>query len=127
MSNSYKIMGSPGAPSFKPTKPQRNKVMLLIAAGFSESAIAAVVGISHMTLRKHFPDELEHGRARKVAENLERLEEAADGGNVSAQKYLDQKLNGHVQGLAASGKKEQRAQRAQTGHVDTEWGEVVHH
>lgn len=25
------------------------------------------------------------------------------------------------------GKKEQRAQRAHTGHVDTEWGEVVRH
>jgi len=120
-------MQSRGRPTFKPTKPQRDKVKLLI--GFmSEVAIASVLSIDHKTLRKHFAFELENGRAITVAENLARLKKAAKAGNVTAMKYLDSKLD-----LAPEkqprpepiGKKEQLASDAISGHKDTEWGDVL--
>lgn len=77
-----------GQPAFVPTAQQRKDVMLYKAGGIPEPAIAAVLGICQNTLRKHFAAELECGRGVKRAQNLKRLEKAADAQNVTAMKAL---------------------------------------
>lgn len=63
--------------------------MLYKAGGISEPSIARILGIAQNTLRKHFEFELNCGRGVKRAQNLKRLEEAADGKNVAAMKALN--------------------------------------
>ncbi len=81
-----------GPAPFAPSQSQRNQVALLIAAGMSEPGIAAAVGICQNSLRKHFADELMTGHAVKMAENLQRIERAAERGSVSAMRYLDERF-----------------------------------
>lgn len=84
--------GSRG-PSPKPiTQDQRNKVRLWAAGGIAEEQIAYLLRISRNTLRKRYPRELAQGNAIERARNLERLQEAAEKGNVAAIKHLDTKL-----------------------------------
>ena len=84
--------GSRG-PSPKPiTQEQRQKVRLWAAGGIAEEQIAYLLKISRNTLRKRYPRELDQGNAIERARNLERLQIAADKGNVSAIKHLDTKL-----------------------------------
>jgi hypothetical protein len=52
------------------------------------TGIAAIFQLSVNCLRKHFAHELLHGRAQKRAENLRRLEAAAQGGAVTAMRVL---------------------------------------
>jgi predicted transcriptional regulator len=114
---------------FVPSKSQRSRVVLLVAAGFSEPSIADVLGICQNTLRKHFPEELRSGRYRKLAENLDRLDRAAAKGNVTAQKYLDARLGAAVAAppqQEALGKKEIRQLEAQSAPHDSEWSELLH-
>jgi hypothetical protein len=120
-----------GRKLFSPTKAQRNKVMLLVAAGFGEPSIADVIGICQNTLRKHFPEELRSGRDRKLAENLVRLDKAAQEGNVTAQKYLDGKLGAQIPSKQepkpeAIGKKEALVREAHEAHTQSEWGDILH-
>lgn len=110
---------------FVPTKAQRSKVMLLMARGLSEQTIADVIGVSHMTLRKHFHTEITGGRERKIAENMERLDRAAAKGNVSAMKYLDSQFALRESKAEPVGKKEQANREAQTAHEDTSWGNIL--
>jgi hypothetical protein len=63
--------------------------MLLMAGGIGEAGIAAIFRLSVNCLRKHFADELLHGRARKRGENLRRLERAAEEGAVTAMRVLE--------------------------------------
>jgi len=83
----------PGSKPMKPTKTQRNDVMLYMACGLSEEGIAAVIGITRPTLRQHFAWELANGRAVKKAENYKRLQKAAEEGNVTAMKFLALQLD----------------------------------
>jgi hypothetical protein len=78
-----------GRRAFVPTRSQRDTVTLLIAAGFSEPAIASVIGCCQNTLRRYFATELETGRAARRAENLLRLEQSAAVGHVGAMKTLE--------------------------------------
>ena len=77
-----------GPAPFRPTKQQRRDAMLLMAGGIGEEGIAAIFRLSVNCLRKHFADELLHGRARKRGENLRRLERAAEEGAVTAMRVL---------------------------------------
>lgn len=52
-----------GRPIFVPNRAQRNLVEELVAADQPETVIASELAISVPTLKKHFPVELEHGRA----------------------------------------------------------------
>src|SRR5262245_29254021 len=54
-----------GPAPFQPTAAQRRDAMLLMAGGIGEAGIAAIFQLSVNCLRKHFADELLHGRARK--------------------------------------------------------------
>ena len=124
-----------GRPAYKPTAAARTKVMTCVAGGMSEADIARVLGISPPTRRKHFEDELATGRARRVAENLARLEKAAKSGNVAAMKHLDQRMRLAAAAAAArgdgdppparAGKKEQQrahAERLASGNSEA-WGD----
>jgi hypothetical protein len=83
---------TPGRKPYQPTKAQRKTVELWRGCGLSEQAMADSLGITRVTLRKHFKVELATGAGRARAENLARLKKAAEGGSVAAIKYLDAKL-----------------------------------
>jgi hypothetical protein len=70
------------------TPAQRHDVMLAAAGGMALESIASALDVSRRTLSRAFAHELAVGRAKKMLENLKRLERAADQGNVSAQKFL---------------------------------------
>jgi predicted transcriptional regulator len=67
-------------PSLKPTAEQWPAI--LASAGKTETQIAAVIGISRMTLRKHFAEELVDAHAHEVRVNLKRLQKAAGSGSI---------------------------------------------
>ena len=102
----------------------------------THDAIARVLGIDGNTLRKHFSAELEFGAQRKRAEVIGMLFKSAKGGNVTAQKKLEDMTKvvvaeaGIVEELPAEaartpklGKKEEAAQAASTAGRGTEWGD----
>ncbi len=66
--------------AFKPTEKQRKQVEQMAAAQVSQKHMARILGISHMTLRKHFTDELDNGRAIVVAEAVGKLREGVLAG-----------------------------------------------
>lgn len=80
---------SRGRPIFVPTRDQRNRVEELVAADQPELIIAAEIGISIPTLKKHFPDELEHGKAyvRKRAMS-ELFKQGLKNGSIPALKAI---------------------------------------
>lgn len=75
-----------GMPPHKPTSTCRQKVEILVAGGQRAWQIAAALGISEPTLRLHYEDQLQHGRARRNGELIIELFKQAKGGNVSALK-----------------------------------------
>jgi hypothetical protein len=131
-------MGKRGPTPWQPTEDQRDKVSILAAARFSIETIAKIIGISHMTLRKAFVEEINEGREVQMAKNRLRLVKAAETGSVPAIKYLDECLrrdaaqadiDEDTHGVVKStdrrvGKKEEKAdaaRRAMEGE-DSEWG-----
>jgi len=81
---------SPGRPAFRPTIEQRRTVEEMKFCGESDNTIARALGIDPDTLRKHFPDELADGHAQRRKEVIGMLFSSARGGNVSAQKKLEE-------------------------------------
>lgn len=77
-----------GRPRFKPTKPQRDRVKLLKAAGWSNERIASHLEISRNTLEAAFVMEIQFGADAKQAQILANLEAASKKGNASASKQL---------------------------------------
>lgn len=118
-----------GRPEFKATNAMRQKVMLFKAAGMADDDIGRAIGCSDVTLRKHFAEELRTGRVKKLGENLLRLERAAKKGNVTAAKYLDQKMRLPTddefarQGEQPKGKKEERAEQARAAGQGSDWAD----
>ncbi len=78
-----------GRPQWQPTDEQRREAEIYVAAGMSEDDIARAFGISFPTVRLHLAEELATGRAKRRAAVLRLLWKSAEGGNVSAQKYLE--------------------------------------
>lgn len=110
-----------GRKPFAPTKAHRRKVEELASVGMPHLAICKVMGISDPTLQKYFADELAGGAARKRAEVVAMLYKSARGGNVSAQKKLEEMSRVTVASEAVNapevpaeklGKKEMRKQAA---------------
>ena len=71
-----------------PSSADRQGVMLAVAAGMSLELIADALEVSRRTLCLTFARELAIGRAKKMLENIGRLDAAAAAGNVSAMKYF---------------------------------------
>jgi hypothetical protein len=62
-----------GRPEFVPTDEQRRLVEAMASVGIPQPQIGSVIGICHVTLRKHFRDELDNAEIKanaKVAGNL---------------------------------------------------------
>jgi hypothetical protein len=62
-----------GRPPYEPTKTHRDSVQTMTAYGIPQEEIAAVLGISHVTLRKYYAREIATGATlanSKVAEAL---------------------------------------------------------
>ena len=101
-----------GPAVFRPTAAQRRDAMLLMAGGIGEAGIAAIFQLSVNCLRKHFAHELLHGRAQKRAENLRRLEAAAQGGAVTAMRVLHlvyDKADAHLHARTTAVRRERSA------------------
>ena len=79
-----------GRPRHQPTKAQRAEVELLMASGCTLEQIAARLHISEPTFRLAYASEIENGRARGRAQIVAMLVKSARGGNVSAQKKLEE-------------------------------------
>lgn len=77
-----------GRPPHVPTARSREQVALLVTAGVAADVIAAVVGVSVSTLRKHYADELLTGRATMAARVTGALLREAMRGNVRAQTFF---------------------------------------
>jgi hypothetical protein len=81
-----------GRPAYKPTAIQRRRLMRGIAIGLTMQQLAADLDVSMSTVRRAFAAEIKTARVRLILDNLDRLHEAADGGNVSAMKALAQMM-----------------------------------
>lgn len=81
--------GQRGRPEHMPTQQNRNRVSMLVAAGWSNPRIAAALYITVPTLRKHYFSELkfrEVARDRLSANMLTKLWELFMAGSVAAGK-----------------------------------------
>ena len=115
---------SRGRPQFQPTNEQREQCAILAAGRMSEENIAAALGVSRPTLRKHFADELTAGAAERNAAVLQALYAAAVNGNVAAARtWLARQAD--EQG-AALGKKAQREADAADPPPGT-WADLIPH
>lgn len=80
-----------GRPEHARTLENASKVSLLFACGYAVKDVAAALGITQPTLRKHYFHELGQRRVaglKMKALQLARLNAEADKGNVSAEKAL---------------------------------------
>lgn len=66
-------------PPHDPSEKLRKRVEHMVAIGFPQPDIAKVIGISEPTLRKHYRDELDCGRAVVTAKISRRLARMALG------------------------------------------------
>ncbi len=85
-----------GRPEHKWTIENSNKVLLAFARGLDVKAAAVAIGVSVPTLRKHYFAEVAKRDAAKLRmemTQLERLNRAAAGGNVAAEKELGKRLD----------------------------------
>jgi hypothetical protein len=82
------MVGKVGRPAHKPTVTQRRRLMRGIAIGLTLEQLAADIDMPLGTMRRSFADEIKTARTRLILDNLDRLHEAADAGNVSAMKAL---------------------------------------
>lgn len=92
--------GGRGRPPHVVTDEKRRKIMLLLAVGKTEDEVAAAIGITAKTLRKHYSRLLkvrDEARLRVEASMLEAVAAKAAEGSVSAIKELDRLLDKHDQ------------------------------
>lgn len=150
MSQNFDLLGDPipegwgkrGRPAHIATVKNRNKVILLLALGWTNARIASALGITQPTLRKNYFQEL---RAREVARDrldaarYELAWELAKEGNVAAFKELGRMIDASDLKLTQDayrddrpeeqkpekplGKKEMAAIEAETAGEDSEWGD----
>lgn len=127
--------GKRGRPAHVRTQESSNKFNLLAATGSGLEEIAAVLGVSMPTLRKHYFFEVERYEVAKLrlkAKLLSGLMTEADGGNVAAAKELFKQVErGELARLAAVkpkkepklGKKERVEREAK--QPPSSWGELI--
>ncbi|HUC70398.1 MAG TPA: hypothetical protein VMS01_04320 [Stellaceae bacterium] len=119
-----------GRPPFKPTAKLRRAVEEMRACGEAQETIARAIGCSDETLRKHFANELATGHAVRRREVIGLLFQSARGGNVSAQRKLDDMTRpgaARPEGERAPplGKKEEAQEAALHPDAATDMGELM--
>jgi hypothetical protein len=134
--------GGRGRPQHIATQQNRNKVIMLLAFGWSNERIAKALGITPPTLRKNYFRELrirDEARDRVDAALVTMLWEQAKGGSVAAIKEFralaaeNDLMAGHRSFYGVRdqiepkepklGKKEEAAISAETAGAETEWGD----
>jgi hypothetical protein len=104
-------------------------VEVLAGHGIQQGEIAKVVGVSAPTLRQHYRVELDSGAAKveaKLIGNLLRLAGGSDGTALRAIMFsLRCRFGWREESPESLGKKEERIQRAHTGHAGTRWEDLV--
>ena len=78
----------PGRPEFEPTQRQRDDVKLWASDDWTEDRMAAQIGISRNTLRKHFADEIQYGADKVRTVVLRDLQRASAAGRTGASAKL---------------------------------------
>lgn len=141
--------GRRGRPAHVATQENRNKVIMLLAFGWSNERIAAALHISQPTLRRYYFSELKARDIQRDRLDLKRYMQvfaAAEQGNVGAMRLLDQLIAksdlalttgrlGEAQRKAAAkpetpGKKAQEKLDAHSvvgggGDADSGWGDDI--
>jgi hypothetical protein len=135
--------GKRGRPQHIATHQNRNKVIMLLAFGWSNERIAKALGITPPTLRKNYFRELrirDEARDRVDAALATMLWKQAKGGSVAAVKEFralaaeNDLMAGHRSFYGVRdqieqkeppklGKKAEAAIAAETAGADTEWGD----
>lgn len=120
-----------GRPEFKPTKEQREEVVILIAARVAEEDIAKRLGVDAKTLRKHFRDEIDTGFAKfnlgllvKIGRKLDAEPKKADYEwwfNRIASAAADQPQTDTVARPVDIGKKAMRVVAAANAGLGSDW------
>ena len=80
-----------GRPAHVWTLENSNKINLLFACGYKPAQVAKVLGITKPTFYKHYFNEISRAGLAPLmlkAKQLQRLNEAASAGNVTAEKAL---------------------------------------
>ena len=86
------MASKPGPRPYKPTANQKRRVMRGVAIGLTLEELATDLGMAYGTMRRVFASEIKTARVRLILDNVDRLHEAAEGGNVSAMKTLLQMM-----------------------------------
>ena len=116
-------------PPHEPTEKDRTAVETMASFGIPELDIAKVIGISLMTLRKWYMDELETGGIKAntmVAQSLYQKALGNGNGAVAACIFWLKVRAGWVEPRpeeAMPGKKELQQQAAKTAGAGTEWAD----
>jgi hypothetical protein len=97
-----------GRPPHERKEADVERIERMVAYGFTQEQIAGVLGISHPTLRKHYADALEHGKARVIENVANSLYDVAVSGDVQAQKFF----------LSARGNWTEKQQTEHSGSVE---------
>ncbi|GAA6190881.1 resolvase [Phaeobacter sp. NW0010-22] len=135
--------GKRGRPAHQPTQKNRNKIITLLALGWSNERISNALHCSVPTLKRYYFSELklrDMQRDRLDAWRFEKVIEQADNGNIGAHRLLDRMIEKSDLMLAAArlrdaqgkpakgkvlGKKEQANQSARDvaeGGSGSSWG-----
>ena len=73
---------------FEPTPEQRYTVEVMSTGGIAQETIAAVLQIDEKTLRKHFRQELDNGKAKMLTKVVDSLLRQALAGSVGAACFI---------------------------------------
>lgn len=73
---------------FEPTAEQRYTVEVMSTGGISQEVIASVLQIDGKTLRRHFRNELNNGKAKMLTKVVDSLLRQALAGNVGAACFI---------------------------------------
>lgn len=138
MDQEFDLLGDPippaperGRPVHEVTPRKIKFVLACVAANWTHEEIAAGIGVSPPTLRKHYFRELQGGKAMVRATLLVKLQEQIDRGNVSAMRLAHQiltkaDLEGGARQRAPAppkrGKREIAKDEALHAHEASDWG-----
>lgn len=133
--------GMKGRPPHIPTDENRNRIILLLAHGWNETRIAAAIGLSEKTLRRHYFPQFKQRLAAKDRVEMKRLEALyaqVAAGNVGAIKEANRiaerdALDAQTRRLheedvpeeEPTGKKDRAQRDAATAHEGTGWAALL--